>query len=344
MSNFVRAALCALVALGAAGPAATAQETPVDPVTGMAIPMLPGQFYVKSPSGCWMITDEALSYGLNAYQFTGSCTFGVVNGLGLRGPIQNEFHPQPVASHEQIPFRAYLGEVPGFWSQWDIYAPRTSTHPMLETMNLNHRTIEPSSPILQPKAEDTAQSMTLYISWKDRVQTVQDMQIRKQICPSQSYYNRYLSRREMQEQIAYDGSLPKAEQPRLVEFCWKQLTRLQRESGGRLTFQDLSYGFYYSAATYTSYYTIAVDGRQQIGQKLLQNTKSCPDLATLTGCEPVWQPMLAPFVARFDDLKKQEAALMVQHRAEQEQRFAPLAKAWRDKVLTATGGAPAKNN
>jgi len=48
--------------------------------------------------------------------------------------------------------------------------------------------------------------------------------------------------------------------------------------------------------------------------------------------------MLAPFIAKFDELKPKEAALMAQHRAERRQQFASIAAAWRDKILAEISG------
>ncbi len=349
---FLKVAKCALLAVVMA-PVAAAQETPVDPVTGMAIPMLPGQFYVKSPSGCWMITDEGLLFDQDHQQFIGSCTFGVVNGPGLLAPIQNSFHPAPLQPYDYRPFRAEFGDVPGFErpgydssSSWDVYAPRTSTHSSLEMLEFYRRTIEHTSDLLQPKAEEAREQLVKYKGWKNRTQTEQTVEVLKTRCPSWNYQrNRHLSRAEMQEEVTQHGFVPKEDVPRVVDFCWKQLARLQSESGGRqMKFDNLAFGYYFVAATFTSYDTWSANGRDRLGERRLQVTQGCPDLGTLTGCERVWQAMLAPFITLFDDLKRQEVALTEQHRAEQKQRFAPLAQAWRTKILAATGAAPAGSN
>jgi len=320
------------------------QAVPVDPLTGMQIPVLPGQFYVKSPRGCWMITDEALRYALKSYQFIGSCKFGVVDGPGLQTRIQDPSHPQPLNSWDYRPIRAKLGELRlGYPPKSDLYAPLTSTHDALEIMTLQ-RTLDPASKLFEHKYEEAGEVLVTYEAWKNRVQTLQSLQIHKNLCPSLGYDGRsYLSKGDLQYRMKDTMWATKDQFDKIVDFCWGEMARLKKESGGKqLTFENLDYGYYFLTWLVTDHYTFAADGSDTIAQQRSGVSDFCPSPGTLTGCESVWQGMLAPFVSKFQTLKPQESALWAQHRAEQKARFAPLAAAWRAKIeaLNATPSKP----
>lgn len=333
----IAASLAAAASLLCTASAATAQNSvPLDRVTGQAIPVLPGQFHTRMPSGCWMITDEPFANWANYYQFVGACTFGVINGPGMIVDRKTA----SVEDREPVVW-AELGELtPDPFSGSRLYAARTSSHDLLETMSLK-RAIDPTNELFERRGSVEGERLVNHTAYHHGRQTDQELYVQRAPCPA---YSGMTNEARLQESIASSWHLTGKALSAATDFCRGEMAKLRKAYGESVEdFKNVDFGFYYLVRLKTSVVRWEPDG-DATSEGETYDARLCPDLTSLTGCEVVWQQMLAPFIAKFDQLKPQEAALLAQHRAERRQRFAPLARAWRNRILEATGGASPQGN
>jgi hypothetical protein len=283
-----------------------------------------------------MITDDfSFANWANYNQFQGPCRFGVIHGPGMivdrkTGRVEDN---EPVEWAE-------LGELTPSLSggSW-LYAVRTSSHDLLETMSLK-RTIKPTSDLFQRRGSDGVEILVNYSAYEHGRQTALDLNVHRAPCPAYSG----LTKASLRENIASGRNLTGAALSAATDFCMDQIARLRKAFGESVdNFKNVDFGFYYLVRLRTSVVRWESNGNAT-SEGETYDVRLCPDLTSLTGCDAVWQEMLAPFIAKFDQLKPQEAALLAQNRAERRQRFAPLARAWRNRILAAIGGAPAQGN
>jgi len=320
-------AFAALLAADIPSPS-QAQVEHNDSVTGLEIPLLPGQWFLRFRNGCGTIADIRANFQVEIqdYSWIGSCKFGVIDGPGLL-VHQNQYMTEP----QYEPITAELGYFRPRMESNAVFLPRTSARNEWEQLTINRdpRTWNEGK-LYEPIGREEVMNLALYSHQTLASGTDEYVHIIKRVCLAGG--SNGATRNYGVESDMRGGK--GAEISRVKAFCTDQTNRLYSRygHGGDVFFTDEDYGFYYIVYLMTNTTDYAT-GRQR--QQL--TTKLCPGLNTLDGCEQLWQPALAPYLAKFDEMKAQEEAAFTRRSAEARQRFAPLRAAWVARIRAAIG-------
>lgn len=323
-----RIALTATLALLIPAPS-SAQQAPIDPVSGLAIPLLPGQTFEQLKKDCWII-DNDRSYAYLKTRWIGACRYGVIDGPGMLVFPAYEGSPERYAN-----VRAHLGQIlsnSSFTDYW-VFISRTADHPLWEELRIVRRNLDGQRDMLNP---NTPAATVVFVTKNTRDNAFrhvrEELTLQKKSCPADSVNSRDIQKYFSRESFNSDG-FSENDISRLTEFCLGAVKRLSGDAWafGNESFDNVDYGHYHFASVTRQVERLRHDGQAQgaAGAVSLTNTPSlCPDLSTPVGCEAVWQRLLAPYEAKFAQLKPQEAAAEAARRADTERRFAPLRQAW----------------
>ena len=331
MGGFPRSRWVVAVAalLAAALPTASvSQEAPRDPVSGLPIPLLTGQVFEQVKKGCWIIEHDT-SFAYLKTRWIGACRYGVIDGPGLLVHGGYDGKP-PIYS----PVRSHLGQIlfePIVTDVLDrVIIPRSTEHPLWEYLTIYRRNIADLRGMLNQNVSELP--LVIYRYRGDNYQIIREqLSFNKEPCPADSN-----NPRDIKKHFSPDGFNPNSfserDISRLTEFCLGAVKKLWGDAFafGRKSFDNVDYGYYHFA--YVERRVELNFGRLKNALVETRTPSLCPNLSTPVGCEAVWQRLLAPYEAKFAQLKPQEAAAEAARRADAERRFAPLTQAWRAKI------------
>jgi hypothetical protein len=325
-------ALTATLALLIPAPS-SAQQAPIDPVSGLAIPLLPGQVFEQVKKGCWVIDNET-SFAYLKTRWIGACRYGVIDGPGLLVYPGYDGKPE---THVQV--NSHLGQIlsNSILTDYWVFIPRTADHPLWEELRIVRRNLDGQRDMSNPSIPAATVVFVTKNTRDNAFQHVrEELTLQKKSCPADSVNSRDIQKYFSPESFNSDGFSEK-DISRLTEFCLGAVKRLRGDAWafGSESFDNVDYGHYHFASLKRQVERLRHDGQVQgtAGAVILTNTPSlCPDLSTPVGCEAVWQRLLAPYEAEFAQLKPKEAAAEAARRADTERRFAPHKQAWRAKI------------
>jgi hypothetical protein len=338
--------LCAVLTAFLAGTIAagsSAQTGWVDPVTGLPIPLLSHEIVVRFKNGCSAIVpnDQSAPYYSTTYWY-GGCRSGLADGPGYtyyEGEYSTKtFTPVTYRWGHALPAPTMSAAA---WGA-SILLPRGAGRDVQETIWLwDPNSREPYSGMaeLTVRNGDFAVPVVAQrILAGDNQQDTFNLRIMKNPCPD-NLYSTSIAERLAEPTVGV--TLSNAQQKTLVPICKAAIARLKSEGvvrGNDTTewpsdpFDRVDYGYYF--VVYEEH-GIGLRQGNSYGaytKETVSNVTLCPTPTSLNGCEPVWQRMLAPYVARRDEIVSGWAATMAADAADLERRFAPLDAAFRRMI------------
>lgn len=141
-------------------------------------------------------------------------------------------------------------------------------------------------------------------------------------------------------------SLDPGQRAKVVPICRAALNRLKSE--GRAPdpysisaadgFKFVNYGYYFVAYLEQTILPLAPDGGYAnydpatYRKPTYTNVSLCPQITSLAGCEVIWQPLLAPFLAKQDRSKELAEKELAEYESDRVRRVAPLEAAQREQL------------
>lgn len=370
MKRFLAALSVASVALGAVtafvAHEARAQNTqsppPVAPRAAPSVPaslanyLTSGEQLVRFRNGCNMIlyAGEAIDTITQSSWF-GKCVAGLADGPGLIS------YGGASADGKYYPLTMRLGrqsESPDA-NQGPtriVRLPRDPGREESETV-LTRRPFVNDPPASDAKVTDPKGVAALFIlatvDRRDNSRSEDDsLWVVKRICPASSA-------RSMDaefSQLSDAPSLSPTQRAKVIPICKAALDRLKSEGrlpgspgGGGLS-GVMSSGVGFKAVDYGYYFVVFIrhDIRPLLSNGAYANydpktwpppqysdVSLCPQVTTLAGCEPIWQALLAPFVAKQDAFQAARIKAQAAGEADRERRFAPLIAARKASLRSA---------
>lgn len=296
-------------------PVAQAQtQAPVDPVSGHPIPVLPGQFVLRTQTGCVVIADAPFASMAN-FRWNGPCRYGVVHGAG----VWQWDNKQSIDALEYGYRKFSKGD------DNEVELRRTGSQDWEHLTILARDVRDPEFEI--PRGTFHDKVMVEYKTVHDGHFIQRSMLFRRTSCGQGDETGDIP--KDIAAFVMKRYNFTKEEAQNIDKYCRASLKRLYDGH-----FDNYNFGFYYHASVNeTDQLIIPDDGGSIASQyKGARHSRLCANLTSPNGCEAAWQPMLAEFVSRFDQMKAEEPARTAQARAEMRERFAPLKVAWARKA------------
>jgi hypothetical protein len=339
-----RLAVIALLALSLPALSEAQVAQPVDPVSGLAIPLLPGQFFSRTKNGCGVISDLRPD-DYSKHRWIGNCRYGVIDGHGFLLLERDNYSREVDAElgyFKPYEFEEWRPEKFG----WKIFVPRTTSGPW-QAINIYDRTIDNEEKLFNPTVATATVRLVQYQFSAGHDRTEEELWVNKHSCPPDPEWGKPWTERDVRSSFGpenkfNDYTFSVDDISRLTDFCFAALQRLRRER--MRSFENVAYGHYHFISVDRTVVTRSPDGQTVLASRRSRTPSLCPDLSTPVGCEPVWQPLLANYVAKYDELKSREAALRAARLTEARRRFAPFAAAWRNRILAITGATPVRSD
>lgn len=291
----------------------------VDPVSGLPIPVLPGQFVLKTQTGCLVIADAPFDYMTN-YRWDGPCRLGVVQDVGV-WRWDNKF---VVDRHEN----GYRPWAEGGENGVDLR--RTATQDWEHLAILARDVRDPEFD--RPRGTFHDKKMVEYKTVRNGHFIQKTMLFRRTSCAiaDETGYRA----KDLASFVMRRFNFTRSEAQRIASYCKDSLKRLYGDN-----FDELPFGFFYHAAVHDIDQVILPQNGGEIATEYVgqRHSRLCPDLTSPYNCEATWQPMLAEFVAQYDRMKAEEPERTAQARKEMQERFAPLRAAWAKKAVALAG-------
>lgn len=313
------------LAQGATAPQ-TAATGPVDPFTGMRIPLAPNEVMLPLKNGCNLIT-RAGGYeaaGVGTMKWFGACRFGLAHGLGYLASNADK------SPNELSPTNMRWGHIilvkPAFKSnEYDVV--QVETNMLSETIFLKERIPVMKSGglgLFTRNGEFDISNLVMLSRWDDTGRAYETLDVKKNVCP-------LFSVDSIEKELARETTPPlSAAQIRLLaSLCNTALARLKAEGrvSGRVTgwpltpYADVDYGYY------LLFYRSAHGGYEDV--------TLCTTPASAEGCEAALRAMIAPYQARRDAMRVEGPVVAAAAAAELQRRFEPLEAARRQKIQAA---------
>ena len=298
-------------------PMVQAQITPPsDPVSGLPIPLLPGQFLLRTQGNCFVIADAPLAEMTN-YRWNGACRFGVVQGIGTWYWANR----RAIGTYENG-YRSFTGG-----GDKGVDLRRTATQDWEHLVILSRDVRDPEFDIPRGTFHDLR--MVEYSTVRNGHFIQRMMLFRRTSCAigdETGYQPKKLAAFVMRR-----FNFTKAEAQKIEKYCKASLKQLVGSD-----FSDLPFGYFFHAAVHEVDQLVLPEDGGTIATQFTatRNSRLCANFTSPYGCEATWQPMLAQFTAQFDRMKAEEPARTARAREEARQRFAPLKAAWARKVAS----------
>lgn len=299
---------------------------PVDPFTGMRIPLAPNEVMLPLKNGCNLIT-RAGGYdaaGVGTMKWFGACRFGLAHG---RGYLASDADKSPNGLSPTTMRWGHIFSVrPAFKiNEYDVV--QVETNMLSETLFLKERIPVMKSGglgLFTRNGEFEMGNLVMLSRWDDKTRTYETLDVKKATCPI------FLTN-PMEKELARETIPPlSAAQIRLLApHCNAALARLKAEGrvSGRVTdwpltpYADVDYGYY------VVFYRSAHGGYEDV--------TLCTTPASAEGCEAALRAMIAPYQARRDAMRVEGPVVAAAAAAELQRRFEPLEAARRQKIQAA---------
>ena len=352
MGKTVASALAVIAGLALVGALpANAQDAgsgPIDPGTGMRLPLLPGERLVPFKNGCNVVMDAYDNPALDKYYgeslWLGACRFGLADGPGYyisestnvpRKAIQvrYRFGQGPLSA------RAIRDAEVLAWKPGSVF---TTSGSINVTSTIKRNEYMKDMPSLLDNTSTYAVNIVAADREKDDAREVtKTLWIRRENCPWLLFSDTMAKKLST---ISMDAPLTPAQVRLLTPFCQAAFDRAKAEgrlNGDPMTwnnpFEKNTYGYFFVVLNERGLSVNQGDRNQYVYQQIPASNRYsdvtlCPALTSLASCEPVWKALQAPYRARLEEVR---AKLEQQARAadaDRERRFAPLVAAWREKV------------
>ena len=314
---------------------ASAQTAPIEPVTGLPIPLLSYEIIVNFKNGCSAIVpnDSSAPY-YSSTNWYGGCRASLADGAGYiyydikdvpKAFTPTTFrwgHPMPPASPGTADY---------------VRLPRGPGRDAAETISLG----DPNVPEKYSTGQLTDRNgafvpaviASRYLDGDTRQDAVL-LRMMKNPCPSIYKVEKELT------MPTVNVALTSAQQQKLLPICQAAIARLRAEGvvkGERVywpsdPFSKVDYGYYFIVYEERSVSPRQGNSYGASTNDTVSNATLCPNPTTLVGCEVVWRKMMAPLVARRDAIVSGWAATQAADAADLERRFAPIDAAFKRTI------------
>ncbi len=339
------------LAAGQAAAASTAAAT--DPLTGLPIPLMPGEHYASVEGGCGYVSASPIPADYKpSHRWSGDCRLGLIHGPGHftnigPGDAVNRAPMRAIAYMGLamiVPKRdhSFVGPTPGRdYSErlylWDIAMPsrvNRAALPADDVWAANGRSSQKNVATYQ--RHGNLAEMHPYIS--------RQFDVKKNSCPTNPVQLEGLRYRiDIRGQL-HDGSygdLQKgnAQDKRIFDHCQREIAALLGpkrilERGQKLDFARINRGYYFSVSTQVM--TCTRDPSYRCSDvKTVRDNRLCPTLTDPVSCEPLIAEMLAPFEADYARLQQLASDYNAAELAKRQAFYAPYLNDWRARVRAA---------
>lgn len=342
----------------AAAPALAQETAPVDPVSGLRLPLLPGEVVFRLRGGCGAVVppdqvEVTKKAGLDKTTWYGACKFGLVDGQGYFFTEGLDYRAIGWTTPYQAA-NAHLGRILAASTSGDKDSARLSVSlggGVGESVSAVEGLVPPPGSFRE-RMESFASVLerngkfgTLILASRYRTvsgRTDSDyLRIDKAACP-------LVEPAKIASSVATVGAgvpLNAAQIKAVVSFCTVAINRLKQE--GRVSgnsawwdfqaFEKVDYGYFFVIFVDRDARMTAADNTVTLieipPKQRYSDVTLCPQLASLASCEPVWRALQQPYIQRRQEVRElissaERAAIM-----ERERRFAPLNAALKQKIM-----------
>jgi hypothetical protein len=361
--SIVAALLAAALALAPAT-APAQQANPVDPVSGLPIPLLPGEMAFRFKNGCSVIAApeqvEATrkAGGVSKTSWYGACKFGLADGPGYLFTEGTDYKAIGLKSPYQAATAHFglFGSVGKRAGDDTDYAIDRSADGASESVDAKDGLVPPPGSFRE-KLETFASVLErngkfgdLILASHTRTTGARSdsdyLRIQKIACPS-------TGSSKIEKSLASVGAgvpLSAAQIKTLVPFCKLAVARLKQE--GRVSewwdyfqaFEKVDYGYFFLLVVERDARMTAADGTvtyiELPPEQKYSGVTLCPQPGDLASCEPLWRAMQQPYIQRRTEIREQARQAEIAATLDRERRFAPLDAVLKQKIaaLARSGG------
>lgn len=340
---------CIVIALQLASPAmgqaardgtgANAWRPPIEPLTGLPLPLLEGEWLGQFEEGCRVVYDVRVPKDTNTKGvWHGACRFGLIDGPGFL------LMKMPDSTSQFFPFTARLGRFE-IDRSLNTHVPRSEANDTAWFIKFHE---SPQAAHMAEQAENQrvlgASATNPSRSWSavlgsfrrtsDKEDVIEGIRVGQGLCPVT------LSGQRTEERLAPNGVVGE-QAKKLVPYCQNALIRLQRE--GRMyedrpfepgAFNEVDYGHYAYVEAYRVTNTPTGMVYSTEGKVL------CPELHDVGSCEAIWRPFVQPYLAIRDAGREAQA----QQERKREAMIAALEAAFAEKRQKVIATAKARTS
>jgi hypothetical protein len=337
MKQFRAFALAALAVFATTGPL---RAQSADQGSTSTFPLAPYERLVAFSNGCNIVLmpDEDGSY-YSESRWYGGCRAGLADGVGYT-IYDGQYSDGKYNRLKMHLGRAIAYDIAPTMPQNSVTISRGPGRNSSEMVSVDERPVrqpweKAGESVLDRNGKTATSIVAQYRSADDQQQHFDRVYVIKASCPIP-----YIG--SMEKSLASDYNSKKLDataRARLVPVCTKAVSRAESEGilnnsssiSSIYSFERVDYGYFflvYSEQTVTQRkgnQTGYFDGNYTA---TISAAALCPAVTTLSGCEPVWRAMQAPFIAKRDALQAITKQVAATDAADREHRAA----AWQERL------------
>jgi hypothetical protein len=293
---------------GAQSPADRRAAPPIEPITGLPLPLLEGDRLVRLKDGCQLILDESAAAHsgpeLAEQRWLGACRFGLVHGPGF---MASKSGTSPSVVHMRFGRRSRQPDDPDFFAKGKLRDTQWWFH-IFETPDQARAWTQSHGGGLLPESILGDLSWSTDVAHIRRAGSTEAPDETLVIWIDHEPCLRGGGRKSIAQSFVELLKMSPANADRVAPFCQAAFARLQRERPDLISdyewepYRTLDWGYYHQVRI------MRFKGASvETGKPDQEEIVVCPSPGDSSSCKQVWAPVIAPYLQIREAERKREA-------------------------------------